>query len=226
MPCAPTGGVALKKSKTRAAGKAKTQPRGRSPCCYGRNALTEVRDVLAKLKVEKAQLLLLRHSGLTYQEIAQAMQLDVHSVGTKTGAGRGGVLRTLRTAPEAPAQDAAVTDCEGGAMKHGELGTGMLRAYLDGQLDSGQAAAVDQHLKSCSCVSSESWPPCVTMRHVCGTALIDCRSCPRQVTQRRRGPHFKRSGRSGWKGAESVVPGPEIIASWVRALASPRLSWS
>lgn len=43
----------------------------------------EVREVLAKLKVEKAQLLLLRHSGLTYQEIAQAMQLDVHSVGTK-----------------------------------------------------------------------------------------------------------------------------------------------
>jgi RNA polymerase sigma-70 factor (ECF subfamily) len=43
----------------------------------------QVRDVLAKLKVDKAQLLLLRHSGLTYQEIAQAMQLDVHSVGTK-----------------------------------------------------------------------------------------------------------------------------------------------
>ena len=43
----------------------------------------EVRDVLAKLKVEKAQLLLLRHSGLTYQEIAQIMQVNVHSVGTK-----------------------------------------------------------------------------------------------------------------------------------------------
>jgi RNA polymerase sigma factor (sigma-70 family) len=43
----------------------------------------EVRDVLAKLKVEKAQLLLLRHSGLSYQEIAQAMRVDVRSVGTK-----------------------------------------------------------------------------------------------------------------------------------------------
>jgi RNA polymerase sigma factor (sigma-70 family) len=43
----------------------------------------EVREVLAKLKVERAQLLLLRHSGLTYQEIAQAMRLEVHSVGTK-----------------------------------------------------------------------------------------------------------------------------------------------
>jgi len=43
----------------------------------------EVRDVLAKLKVEKAQLLVLRHSGLTYQEIAQAMRVDIHSVGTK-----------------------------------------------------------------------------------------------------------------------------------------------
>lgn len=45
--------------------------------------IAEVRDVLAKLKVDKAQLLLLHHSGLTYQEIAQAMQMKVHSVGTK-----------------------------------------------------------------------------------------------------------------------------------------------
>jgi RNA polymerase sigma-70 factor (ECF subfamily) len=45
--------------------------------------IRQVRDVLAKLKIEKAQLLLLRHSGLTYQEIAQAMRLEVHSVGTK-----------------------------------------------------------------------------------------------------------------------------------------------
>ena len=45
--------------------------------------IAEVRDVLAKLKVEKAQILLLHPSGLTYQEVAQAMQLNVHSVGTK-----------------------------------------------------------------------------------------------------------------------------------------------
>ena len=45
--------------------------------------IAEVRDVLAKLKVNKAQLLLLHHSGLTYQEIAQAMQMNVRSVGTK-----------------------------------------------------------------------------------------------------------------------------------------------
>lgn len=45
--------------------------------------IAEVRDVLAKLKVDKAQLLLLHHSGLTYQEIAHAMQVNVHSVGTK-----------------------------------------------------------------------------------------------------------------------------------------------
>jgi RNA polymerase sigma factor (sigma-70 family) len=45
--------------------------------------IAEVRDVLAKLKVDKGQLLLLHHSGLTYQEIAQAMQVNVHSVGTK-----------------------------------------------------------------------------------------------------------------------------------------------
>jgi RNA polymerase sigma-70 factor (ECF subfamily) len=45
--------------------------------------IAAVRDVLAKLKVDKAQLLLLHHSGLTYQEIAQAMQVNVNSVGTK-----------------------------------------------------------------------------------------------------------------------------------------------
>lgn len=48
-----------------------------------RERIGQVRDVLAKLKVEKAQLLLLRHSGLSYQEIAQAMQIAVPSVGTK-----------------------------------------------------------------------------------------------------------------------------------------------
>ncbi len=45
--------------------------------------IAEVRGVLAKLKVEKAQLLLLRHSGLSYREIAEAMQLSFNSVGTK-----------------------------------------------------------------------------------------------------------------------------------------------
>jgi DNA-directed RNA polymerase specialized sigma24 family protein len=38
---------------------------------------------MAKLKVEKAQLSLLRHSGLSYQEIADTMQLGFNSVGTK-----------------------------------------------------------------------------------------------------------------------------------------------
>ena len=45
--------------------------------------IAEVRDVLANLKVDKAQLLLLHHSGLTYQEVAQALRVNVHSVGTK-----------------------------------------------------------------------------------------------------------------------------------------------
>jgi RNA polymerase sigma-70 factor (ECF subfamily) len=44
--------------------------------------IAEVRDVLARLRVEKAQILLLRHSGFSYQEIAQAMQISVTSVGT------------------------------------------------------------------------------------------------------------------------------------------------
>ncbi|HEX3435496.1 MAG TPA: sigma-70 family RNA polymerase sigma factor [Pseudacidobacterium sp.] len=48
-----------------------------------RESIVEVREVLAKLKVEKAQLLLLRHSGLSYREIAEALQLGVNSVGQK-----------------------------------------------------------------------------------------------------------------------------------------------
>lgn len=45
--------------------------------------IAQVRAVLAKMKVERAQILLLRHSGLTYQEIARAMRMDVHSVGSR-----------------------------------------------------------------------------------------------------------------------------------------------
>ena len=48
-----------------------------------RESIVEVREVLAKLKVEKTQLLLLRHSGLSYREIAEALQLSVNSVGQK-----------------------------------------------------------------------------------------------------------------------------------------------
>ena len=44
--------------------------------------IDEVRSTLARLKPEKAQLLLLRHSGLSYQEIAAAMQIKSGSVGT------------------------------------------------------------------------------------------------------------------------------------------------
>jgi RNA polymerase sigma factor (sigma-70 family) len=45
--------------------------------------IAEIRGVLAKLKLEKAQLLLLRHGGLSYREIAEAMQLSFNSIGTK-----------------------------------------------------------------------------------------------------------------------------------------------
>ena len=44
--------------------------------------ITQVRSTLARMKAEKAQLLLLRHSGLSYEEIAAAMQIKVSSVGT------------------------------------------------------------------------------------------------------------------------------------------------
>jgi RNA polymerase sigma-70 factor (ECF subfamily) len=44
--------------------------------------IAEVRFALARLKAEKAQVLLLRHSGLSYQEIAAAMRIKPASVGT------------------------------------------------------------------------------------------------------------------------------------------------
>jgi RNA polymerase sigma-70 factor (ECF subfamily) len=44
--------------------------------------IAEVRSTLARLKPEKAQLLLLRYSGLSYQEIAAAMEMKATSVGT------------------------------------------------------------------------------------------------------------------------------------------------
>ena len=47
-----------------------------------RERIAEVREVLARLKVEKAQILLLRHGGLSYQEIAETMQIGANSVGT------------------------------------------------------------------------------------------------------------------------------------------------
>ena len=42
----------------------------------------QVRSTLAKLKLEKAQLLLLRHSGISYRDIAAVMQIKPESVGT------------------------------------------------------------------------------------------------------------------------------------------------
>ena len=40
-------------------------------------------------------------------------------------------------------------------MKHAELKEGTLRAYLDGEIDSEQVSAVDQHLKSCTACQGE-----------------------------------------------------------------------
>lgn len=40
-------------------------------------------------------------------------------------------------------------------MKHGEVNHGMLRAYLDGQLDPGQVPAIEQHLEGCAACREE-----------------------------------------------------------------------
>lgn len=44
--------------------------------------IAQVRSTLAEMKREKAQMLLLRHSGLSYREVAEAMNLRAASVGT------------------------------------------------------------------------------------------------------------------------------------------------
>ena len=46
-----------------------------------RETAAEVRDALAKLRPEQAQLLLLRHMGLSYAELAEACDLNPKSVG-------------------------------------------------------------------------------------------------------------------------------------------------
>ena len=40
-------------------------------------------------------------------------------------------------------------------MKHEEVNQGVLRAYLDGELDSKRLFEVEQHLQSCSVCSGE-----------------------------------------------------------------------
>ena len=40
-------------------------------------------------------------------------------------------------------------------MKHGEMNQGRLRAYLDGQLESGQVDAIEQHLEGCAACREE-----------------------------------------------------------------------
>lgn len=45
--------------------------------------IARVRLALARMKLEKAQILLLRHSGLSYQEIGAAMKIGTTSVGKK-----------------------------------------------------------------------------------------------------------------------------------------------
>ena len=42
----------------------------------------QVRQVLAAIKSRDAELLLLRNSGLSYEEVAAAMELNASSVGT------------------------------------------------------------------------------------------------------------------------------------------------
>jgi RNA polymerase sigma-70 factor (ECF subfamily) len=48
-------------------------------------ARQRVRQVLSRMPARQAQLLILRHSGLSYQEIAEALHLSPSSVGTLLG---------------------------------------------------------------------------------------------------------------------------------------------
>ena len=55
-----------------------------NPAALAEQALErqQVRAALASLKTRSAQLLILRHSGLSYAEIAQALEIKASSVGT------------------------------------------------------------------------------------------------------------------------------------------------
>lgn len=55
--------------------------------------IARVRLALARMKLEKAQILLLRHSGLSYQEIAEAMKIAASSVGKKLARAESEFLR-------------------------------------------------------------------------------------------------------------------------------------
>ena len=120
-----------------------------------RERVVEVRAVLAKLKVEKAQLLLLRHSGLSYREIAEALQLGVNSVGQKLARAGAEFSALYETTAKPEPQGTAIAGSKGGAMKHEEVNQGVLRAYLDGEPHSTRLFAVEQHLQGCRVCSGE-----------------------------------------------------------------------
>ena len=125
--------------------------------------IAEVRFALARLKVEKAQVLLLRHSGLSYQEIAAATRISRLSR-NHAGPGGGGVLHAVpatTAAQQTRAQAAggeppqrrrpvAGDPGEGGMMKHNEIDTGMLRAYLDGEVNGDRVTSLSEHVNTCA----------------------------------------------------------------------------
>jgi RNA polymerase sigma-70 factor (ECF subfamily) len=60
-----------------------------------------VRIILSQMEPRQAQLLILRHSGLTYQEIAAALELSVASIGTLLGRAESEFARRYRAADHA-----------------------------------------------------------------------------------------------------------------------------
>lgn len=64
-------------------GQSENQPDAPLAHLLRRERVAEIRSVLTRLKPEKVQMLLLRHSGLSYKEIAETMQINVASVGTR-----------------------------------------------------------------------------------------------------------------------------------------------
>ena len=81
----------LRRNQRRGLGESKDSDSGESIATTEDDPLTrllrserivKVRQALGDMKVERAQLLVLRHSGLSYQEVADAMQISAGSVGT------------------------------------------------------------------------------------------------------------------------------------------------
>ncbi len=68
--------------------------------CCARKSGHRVREALARMKPAQAQLLILRHSGLSYQELAEALGVKASSIGTLLARAEAEFEKRYRELPE------------------------------------------------------------------------------------------------------------------------------